>query len=217
MLSHLIRYLAVEALLGHWDGASYNKNNFYLYENPVNGLVELIPYDTDNTYGINWIGDKDWATRDILDWPKHGEKRPLAKRILANSSYYRTYVDELNKLLDTYFSEDTLFSQFDDFKSRLNNAVSRDTYFSLTNGFTLQTFIDSYDVNDLAGHLPYGLKPYVRTRTLTANENLSTVLGLGEELAHYTIYPNPSNGEYLTIYSATLINLKDAVVVNLHG
>ena len=55
-----LHYLAVEALVGHWDGYSYNKNNFYLYENDDTGLVEFIPYDVDNTFGIDWVGG-DWG------------------------------------------------------------------------------------------------------------------------------------------------------------
>ncbi len=213
-----IRYLAVEALIGHWDGYSYNKNNFYLYENPDNGLIEFMPYDTDNTFGIDWV-NRDWATRDVLDWPTHGEDRPLTKRILAVDTYNDTYVAELKNLLNTFFTEEAFSPQFDAFKNRLSEPVLSDTYFPLTFGATFQDFKDSYDTNDLnenTGHLPYGLKPYVALRIVTAKENLN-ILGIENINAHYSIYPNPSNGNLLSVSSSQLQGLHKATITNLQG
>lgn len=211
-----LRYLAIEALAGHWDGYSYNKNNFYLYENPDNGLIEFMPYDTDNTFGIDWV-DRDWGTRDVLDWPRHGDARPLTKRILDVGSYYWMYVRELDKLIESFFNEETFFVQFDDFKSRLLDPVSRDVYMPLTFGFTLQDFKDSYELNDIAGHLPYGLKPYITIRTSTAKESLE-ILGVEEKiLATYEVYPNPSNGEYLNLLTTDQIDINATSLLNLQG
>lgn len=209
-----IRYLAVEALIGHWDGYSYNKNNFYLYENPDTGLIEFMPYDTDNTFGINWLGDdKDWGTRDVLDWATHGEARPLTNRILEVDSYYWKYIRELDKLIETVFNEEALFGQFDEFKNRLSEPVSRDNYY-LNYRYSFQEFIDSYELNNIAGHLPYGLKPYVSTRVQTAQESLS-ILGLEDVNTSTTIYPNPSNGT--SIYVSTATGLDEIIVFNVQG
>ena len=191
-----IRYLAVEALIGHWDGYSYNQNNFYIYENPEDGLIKFMPYDVDNTFGLDWLG-KDWGTRNVLDWPKHGEPRPLAKRILEVDSYFNQYVNELNILLQNYFTEAFLFSEFDNLQIMLDDAVSRDTYFPLSFGFTYQDFQDSY-TTALEGYnqLPYGLKPYVTTRIETA----LLVAGVDEMLnSGFELYPNPSNGQSLML------------------
>ena len=43
--------LATDLSSGHWD-SYYNKNNFYLYEHPVDRRFRFLPYDTDNTFGI---------------------------------------------------------------------------------------------------------------------------------------------------------------------
>lgn len=209
-----IRYLAVEALIGHWDGYSYNKNNFYLYENPDTGLIEFMPYDTDNTFGINWLGDdNDWGTRDVLDWATHGEARPLTNRILEVDSYYWKYIRELDKLIETVFNEEALFGQFDEFKNRLSEPVSRDNYY-LNYRYSFQEFIDSYELNNIAGHLPYGLKPYVSTRVQTAQESLS-ILGLEDVNTSTTIYPNPSNGT--SLYVSTATGLDEIIVFNVQG
>lgn len=211
-----IRYLAVEALIGHWDGYSYNKNNFYLYENPDNGLIEFMPYDTDNTFGINWLGeDKDWATRDIIDWAIHSEDRPLTKRILAVDSYFRDYINELENVIDANFNEDFLYPQFDDFKNRLSEPISRDNYY-LTYRYTFQDFKDSYELNNVAGHLPYGLKPYITERATNAQTSLS-VLGVEDKANHFEVYPNPSNGKNLSISSTRITDLSNTTVTNIQG
>jgi len=57
-----LKWLAWEVTTGHWDNHSFNKNNFYLYEDPASGLMEFISYDADNTFGIDWF-NIDWATR----------------------------------------------------------------------------------------------------------------------------------------------------------
>ena len=79
-----LKIIAVDIFTGNWDGYIYNKNNFYLYHNTETGKFEYIPYDLDNTYGIDWIG-RDWGERDIYDWQQHGDNyRPLYERIIDN-------------------------------------------------------------------------------------------------------------------------------------
>ncbi|MEN8249890.1 MAG: CotH kinase family protein [Bacteroidota bacterium] len=199
-----LRVLAVEALTGHWDGYSFNQNNFYLYENNATGLIEFIPYDVDNTFGMDWV-DRDWATRDVLDWPKHGEPRPLTKRILGRERYFYLYKAKLDALLNGDFSEAYFYPVFDSFKSMLDNSVLRDTYFPLTFGFTYTDFQSSY-TEQVVDHAPYGLKPYVYTRTTTARDQVGEILGLETlEKGSVEVYPNPvSGGEFSIIVDRPL-------------
>jgi spore coat protein H len=193
-----IRYLAVEAIIGHWDGYSYNQNNFYLYENNETGLVEFIPYDMDNTFGMDWV-DRDWGTRDVKDWPKHGEARPLTKKILAQTAYFERYERYLDVLLKNYFSEEILDPVFNFYRSFLADAVFRDTYYPLTFGFTYDSFEKSY-TEQVASHAPYGLKEYVTTRSITARDQIGVILSLEDQnLANYTVYPNPVTEDLIVI------------------
>ena len=59
--------MVMDVFSGNWDGPLYNKNNFYLYHNDASGLFEYIPYDLDNTLGVDWMG-VDWTTRDVYNW-----------------------------------------------------------------------------------------------------------------------------------------------------
>jgi spore coat protein CotH len=204
-----LKYLAVEALTGHWDGYSYNKNNFYLYENDDTGLIELMPYDVDNTFGIDWIGG-DWGKHDVMNWSNPQEARPLTKRILARGKYLAEYVSLLETMLDGDFSAEYFNPLFDELKSMLSDHVARDAYFPLTFGYTFADFSNSY-TQTVADHLPYGLKPFVTTRSLTAQEQLETITGI-TAASPLQIYPNPSDGNILTIqltnsYDLTLVNV----------
>lgn len=52
--------MTVQIFCDDWDGYIYNKNNFYLYHNTLTGKIEYLPYDVDNTFGIDWFGI-DWS------------------------------------------------------------------------------------------------------------------------------------------------------------
>lgn len=197
-----IKYFAVEALTGHWDGYSYLKNNLYLYENPETGLIEVIPYDVDNSYGIDWIG-YDWATRNLADWANHNEPRPLNTRLLAVYEFRALYFQEINDLLDNIFSAETLFPKFDFYEGLLTSSIAADTYYPKTFGFTLNDYFDSHD-KKVADHAPYGLKPFVTTRAEYAMRQIPvtshTPVDQGENFV--SVYPNPSNGRFINVASA---------------
>lgn len=49
-LDAFIRLWAAESLIGHWDGYSGNRNNFYLYVNPADNRMYFIPWGTDGQF-----------------------------------------------------------------------------------------------------------------------------------------------------------------------
>jgi len=53
-VDEFITFWAVETMIGHWDSATGNNNNFYLYHNPADNLFHFIPWGTDAAFtGIN--------------------------------------------------------------------------------------------------------------------------------------------------------------------
>jgi hypothetical protein len=212
-----IKYLAVEALVGHWDGYSYNQNNFYLYENDTTGLIEFIAYDVDNTFGIDWI-NRDWGTRDVLDWVKHGgDPRPLSHKILAQKNYFERYKRYIDELLKTTFSTGSYNPIFDTYEVMLADAIGRDTYYPQPFGFTVADYHSSFDAGlDSHGHLPYGLKSYVSTRATLARDQLGVVTSIGELASRdIRVFPNPSNAGKLFIEADH--NLNDLQIIDIHG
>lgn len=49
-LDGFIRMWAVESLVGHWDGYSGNRNNYYLYANPATEKLHFIPWGADSVF-----------------------------------------------------------------------------------------------------------------------------------------------------------------------
>lgn len=211
-VDNVIKYLALEVVLGHWDGYSYNKNNYYLYENPINNKIEIIPYDLDNTMGIDWIG-RDWATRSVLDWHNHGEARPLMTRLLLVPEYKTRFIDVINQFIMQYFNENYLFPDFNKYQNLLRPYILQDTYY--LSSYSADSYSNSLDMQ-VAGHVPYGLKPYVRARVAAAKQELG-ITAIHQNLSLIHVFPNPSKGYGISIKFAGNVNEFQPVVRNMYG
>ncbi|MEQ9263924.1 MAG: CotH kinase family protein [Balneolaceae bacterium] len=171
----LLRWMAVDILTGNWDNYWYNQNNFYLYNNPIENRFEFIPYDYDNTLGIDFLG-QNWATRDINNWAPSGQNRPLTRRILEVEEYKNRLNFYLNKFTSEVFTEDALFAEIDRIKLLVQNAASADTYRTRDYGFSLSDYHNSFD-QALSGNpqhwfIKHGLKPFITTRINSTKNQL---------------------------------------------
>src|SRR6056300_1338162 len=158
-VNHYLKTLAVELIIGHWDGHAYNKNNFYLYRQPSNGKFVFIEYDLDNTFGIDWFGI-DWANRDLNEW--HETNRPLVERLLE-IPYYK---DVFNAHLDTVLTDlDTSnwYSILESKQNLIKSAVQSDTYYRKDYGFQYSDFLDALDDN-YGAHVKKGVAEYLGDR-----------------------------------------------------
>ena len=164
-VNSFIRQMAVEAIIGHWDGYSWFNNNYYLFYNPNNMKFEFIPYDSDNTFGVDFT-DNDWGIRDLNYFYRYDKKRPLVSRILNVEVYKNSYYRYLNILFEEYFIENYLFPKFNFFKELLKTYVQNDTYFNNAFGFSYQDFLNAFEY-DSKQPATYGLKGYVDTRRLS--------------------------------------------------
>ncbi len=168
-----LRYLAVEVLIGNWDGYSYNKNNFYLYHNQATGKFEFIPYDLDNTFGIDWFG-VDWGTRNIYNWANDWEERPLTKRLMQVKTYRDRFTFFVRQILNDGFSNDTVIGEVYRLKNMIMAYAQSDPYRPLDYGWSYSDFLNSY-TTALGLHVKYGLLPYISTRRDQALAQLEVV------------------------------------------
>jgi hypothetical protein len=109
-VDNFLRALAVDAVVGHWDNMWYGANNYFLYKNPATGRFEYIPYDLDNTLGIDFFAT-DWAARPPLSFGNGGfgwdyaspfgggAEPPLVRRILAIDAYRDQYLRYVRRLV----------------------------------------------------------------------------------------------------------------------
>ena len=92
----LLKGLAAEAVLGHWDGFWGNGNNymFYIDEQVV---LHFIPFDLDNALGTSLFVD-DVGERDPMTFGRASSQPLLVTKILAIDKYrllYRKYLKQL--------------------------------------------------------------------------------------------------------------------------
>ena len=165
-----LRAAVFDILSANWDGPIFNKNNFYLYHNEATGQFEYIPYDLDNTFGIDWF-NIDWGTRDIYNWAASNEPRPVYTRILSVPAYRDRFSYYMNQFIEEQLGSD-LISYIDGIKALISPSAQADPYRPLDYGFTFQDFKDSYEEGLPFFHTPYGLKEFINARKYSALQQL---------------------------------------------
>ena len=102
-IDEFIRFWAVETLIGHWDSATGNANNYYLYHNPDDGLFHYLPWGTDAAFtGVNIFKPNSGPLYRSIN---------LASRLYGIEQYKQQYHDTLNELLDTLWNEQNLLAE----------------------------------------------------------------------------------------------------------
>jgi len=194
-----LKIAAVDVLTANWDGYIFNKNNFYLYHNTATGLFEYIPYDTDNTFGIDWFGI-DWASRNIYEWANPGEQRPLFTRLMQVPEYRAWYTWYIRQVISEVTGNPEFLNTIPALKNQLDDYVATDPYYPLDYGYTLDSFITSFTAGTGA-HVPVGIQPYIQTRNSIAlsqadNTDASPVL-------KYIRHNSPGTGENMIVNAWT--------------
>ncbi|MEZ5174519.1 MAG: CotH kinase family protein [Bacteroidia bacterium] len=143
-VNNFLKYSAIDALTGNWDGYGFNKNNFYLQVNYRTGQIEFIPYDLDNTLGIDWIGI-DWSLRDVLSWWNENEGRPLIEKLIEVPEFEARYKHYISEYAQGILHADTLREIAENMMGLIYDAAAEDEYRTQDYGFTIEDFENSLD------------------------------------------------------------------------
>ncbi len=104
-LEEFVRFWAMETLLGHWDSASGNANNFYIYQSPVDNLFHFIPWGADASFnGLHPL--KPGSGRLYRNFN-------LASKLYQHDEYRAAYYDTINEYLATIWNEADLLAEID--------------------------------------------------------------------------------------------------------
>lgn len=178
-----LKVLAAEVLIGHWDNYFFNKNNYYLYHHQGSRKFIYLPYDMDNTFGIQWgVGNID--TRDVNNWGNlSGSAAPLTHRILSISEYKSRFHYYLKILCDDAFLQQRLFAKADSIKQYLAPAIAVDSFYTgkwtSDYGYTVNDWNNSY-TQSLGGHAAIAIKPYIQNRRNSALTQIPVNTALAE-------------------------------------
>lgn len=164
-IGEVLKYLAMNTLLGSWDDYRSLMNNYYLYHEPSTGLFHVIPYDYDNTFGVDWFGI-DWASADPYNIPKVAEgERPLSDRVLQVPEWRNLYTLFLNHFNEYVFPDHLWNNQPEPLRAMLEPFALNDTYRTLDYGFTLADFNNSFGLSYQNQHVKKGIRQFVADRS----------------------------------------------------
>lgn len=189
----LLKAFAIDIATGNWDDYMYNKNNYFLYHNTGTGKFEFISYDADNTFGVDWV-NRDWATRNCLDWFTHSDPRPLATKVLSIPEFDAKFQRYLDTIARRIISPGYIFPHIDSLKTLITDAAVEDTYRTLDYGYTVSDFHDGF-IATVDSHTPYGIKPFLTKRSDMILQQLTftSVADIESNSLSVSLYPNPSD------------------------
>lgn len=189
-----LKIMAVDVLTGNWDNYIWLKNNYYLYLNPGSGRLEFIPYDMDNTFGVDWFG-VDWMNRDLYNWSNE-EPRPLYEKLMSVPEFRDQYSYYLRYLLDNYFNYGKLNSSIYRLHNMIRPYVLEDPHYPLDYGYTIEAFDRS--LSEAAGdHVRSGIFPFLNQRAASARSQLET--NPPDPVIQFLDWNQPGTGDTLSI------------------
>ncbi|EHJ05668.1 CotH kinase family protein [Marinobacter manganoxydans] len=102
-VDEFIRFWALETLLGAWDSATGNANNFHIYRDPGDGLFHFIPWGADTAFrGAHPLKPLTGVLYRNFS---------LADRLFSIPEYRARYEAELEDLLATQWDEADLLAE----------------------------------------------------------------------------------------------------------
>ena len=158
-----LKVMAVDVMTGNWDGYAGDRNNYYLYRDQVTGRFEYIPYNLENSFGIDFR-EVDWSTRSIYSWNLN--LRPLYEKILGVEEYKAQYTMYIKKLAE-YVASTELNDELARWSQQISDYVALDTYYSRDWGFSFSDF-EGAMTGGWGGHVQYGVQEFITARSASA-------------------------------------------------
>lgn len=210
-VNSFLRAYAVDIATGHWDDYAFNMNNYYLYRNNETGKFEFIPYDADNTFGIDWSGIP-WKTRDMYNW-QGGGNRPLVNKLLAQNEYRDRFSFFMNQLQQRMGNPVIANAKIDSVRTMIAPYALNDTWRTLDYGFTYNDFYNSFD-QSLGGHVREGIKPFISARyaATAAQLQLNQVPPIFSETRHIPRFPVSGDSIFIRTWIEDEAPIQNAVL-----
>ncbi len=102
-----LSFVALEMMTCHWDGYSFNKNNYRIYFDPANHKAYFLPHGMDQMFGD--------PGASVLDHPG----TIVAAAVMQNPEWRAKYRERLRELLPLFAPADKLVARVDAVQPRL--------------------------------------------------------------------------------------------------
>ncbi len=122
-----LRYMAVNGIIQNWDTYGRMPHNYYLYNNPENGLLTWIPWDNNEALQEGKRGGSlalDFSDLDADSWP-------LIGKIYADEVYKARYDELLLEVISDAFETNTIQALYDQYSALIEpHATSEQSGYS---------------------------------------------------------------------------------------
>lgn len=189
-VKQVLKAYAIDILTGNWDDYFYLQNNYYLYDDPGTNKFFYYAYDTDNSFGIDWLG-VDWLEKSYKQWYHFADPRPLITTLLSVPAFENEFIQVLDSINTYVYTEENLFPLIDHWKSLIEPSINDDVYYTLDYGYTQETFQRSF-TEKVINHAPYGLKPFISSKHLQVKNAILSNQHWKNPILNFNIYPNPA-------------------------
>jgi hypothetical protein len=226
IVPEVLKYFAMNVLVGGWDDYWFLMNNYYLYYEPSIDKFHLIPYDYDNTLGIDWF-NVDWTATNpyhfiTIEETQGSDRgfRPLADRLMNNASYRNLYTHFLRFFKDNIFRLSLWESRLDSLKEMITPWAESDNYRTLDYGFDIGDFHNSYTYASYSNlHVKRGIKEFINHRDASI---LGQTSWLDAAPSIYSLewipkYPQPDDSIYISASAFSSEGLSDLLVLFYPG
>ena len=175
-----LQYLAMNILTGSWDDYRSNINNFYLYHEPEKDIFHWIPFDYDNTFGVDWFGI-DWSTIDPYEYELINDgPRPLTEYLFSEIRYrnlFTHFLDFYNTILYsdtiiTYHPVSSIEYRLETLKESNYISAINDVYRTYDYGFNIQDYQNSFGFSFENQHVKQGIMEFISLRNGSLNSQL---------------------------------------------
>ena len=167
-----LQYLAMNVLTGSWDDYRFLRNNFYLYHNPDDDLIYWLPFDYDNSFGIDWF-NIDWSTIDPYEYAViDDDSRPLTDYLFSQPRYRNLFSHFLQFYNQNLFHLDSIYETLNNFSDNLYSAAEYDIYRTLDYGFSMNDFLYSYGSDYENAHVKQGILEFIAQRKESLNNQI---------------------------------------------
>jgi spore coat protein H len=111
-----LEWLAISAIIQHWDSYGQMPHNFYLYHDPDTDLLNWISWDHNQVLAGSGMGrpggvraPRDGMVRNIsLGRAEVGQNWPLIRYLLDDTVYHSRYIDYIEETISGPFNPDKL-------------------------------------------------------------------------------------------------------------
>ena len=179
-IKETLQYLVMNILTGSWDDYRSNINNFYLYHEPEKDIFHWIPFDYDNTFGIDWFGI-DWSSIDPYEYELINDgPRPLTEFLFSEIRYrnlFTHFLDFYNTILFsdtiiTYQPVSAIEYRLENLKESNYISAFNDVYRTYDYGFDIQDYQNSFGFSFENQHVKQGIMEYISSRNVSLNSQL---------------------------------------------